>query len=158
MNKKRIATIALITLVVALLIYVLKGKKGGILMNTGEGGGEQTPTTGGETPVPAENGGSGGNQGNTNSSVGCQSSCCGNECDEISENNPAMNYGCCGMAVKNFQNYLNSAVPQNVSPLISEDGAYGAQTQAKHEAYLQMLPTTGQDITAGLYTQGAGSL
>jgi len=108
-------------------------------------------------PAPAESGGSGGNQGNTSPQVGCNSNCCGNQCDEISENNPAMNVGCCGIAVKQWQEFLNTVVPTGIYNLIAEDGAYGPQTQAKHQAYLDMMPTTGEDIVAPIYEQGSGS-
>ena len=153
MNKKQIITISLTTLVILAIVYLLRRRKKPQSENTGAGGGSQTEVEAEGDPGPVN----GGIQDNGNPNVGCQSNCCGNYCDEISENNPAMNYGCCGIHVKNFQSYLNSVVPQSVYPQIDEDGAYGSQTQAKHEAMLTMMPTTGQDITAGLYEQGSGS-
>ena len=156
-KKQKVAILVVATVVAVSFVFRDKLKAlmpGRSFGNSGDA--TQPPTTGGDTPVPADNGGSGGNQGNTSPQVGCSSNCCGNVCDEISENNPAMNYGCCGIAVKNWQNYLNTVVPQNVYPLISEDGAYGSQTQAKHQAYLTMMPTTGEDIVAPVYESGSG--
>ena len=156
-KKQKVAI--LITLTLVALAYLFREKIKSILPVKEEPSGSdtQTPSTGGETPAPAENGGSGGNSGNTNSQVSCSSNCCGNQCAEVAENNPASNYGCCGIAVKNWQEYLNSVVPPSYHPLIAEDGAYGPATQAKHEAYLNMMPNTGMDIVAGIYENGSGS-
>ena len=157
-KKQKVAV--LITLTIIALVIVFKDKLKALLPSEEEPSGNGTETEVGdeETYTDPVNGGGSGTSDPTNGVFfGCNTNCCQTVCNSIAENAPEMNVGCCGPEVYNWQTYLNTTVPNQVHPRIPEDGAYGPQTKSMHQAYLNMMPSVGEDLTGVLFEEGSGS-
>lgn len=156
-NKKTIGVVV-ITLVFATLLYLYKDKIKAMFpqeINPDDTSNPETEQSEGE---PVTEGGTQSTEGGaTYSSEGCGGAYT-NNLDEIAENDPQANLYGCGSAVVEWQQFLNSAVPSSVyATMLSVDGKYGQITMSKHQAYLNMMPTVGRDISGLLYEQGSGA-
>lgn len=156
-NKKTIG-IVVITLLVAYVIYLYRDKIKAMLPQDLNPDDISNPTTEQSEDEPITEGGTQSTEGGaTYSAEGCGGSYT-NHLDEIAENDPQANLYGCGSAVAEWQEFLNSVVPASVyATVLSVDGKYGQITMNKHQAYLNMMPTVGRDISGLLYEQGSGA-
>lgn len=158
MKNKKILGIVMLTLIGSVLVYMFKDKIMAMLgqdMNPDDISNPETEVSDGE---PVTEGGAQSTEGGTTyAAEGCGGSYT-NQLDEIAEDDPAANLGGCGAAVVEWQEFLNSAVPTSVyATMLSVDGKYGSITKNKHQAYLDMMPTVGRDISAPLFEKGVGA-
>ena len=137
MNKKNILGVTIAVVAVILIYLILKSRKKSPTLANGQG----------ENLTSSDFAGGGGNLGSSTQGVpervGCNSNCCQEYSDDVDTENPISNMGTCGIAVYEWQQWLNGwSGTQGLAP-ISVDGAYGSQTRDRHQDLIasQTIPS-----------------
>lgn len=130
MNKKNILGVAIAVITIILIYLILKSRKKSPTLANGQG----------ENLTSDDFAGGGGNLGSSTQgvpeNVGCNSNCCQEYSDDIDTENPISNLGTCGIAVYEWQQWLNGWAGSQGIPPITVDGAYGSNTLQQHQALI----------------------
>ena len=139
MNKNNLLRMTIVIVAVVLVYLILKSRKKQPTLANGQG-----PI--GDNFNSDDFTGGGGNLGSNTQgvpqNVGCNSNCCQQYSEDVDTENPISNLGTCGVAIYEFQQWLNGWANSQGLPLITEDGAYGPNTLQQHEALIvnQTIP------------------
>ncbi len=143
MNKKNILGITIAVVTVILIYLILKSRKKSPTLANGQG----------ENLTSDDFVGGGGNLGSNTQGVpervGCNSNCCQQYTDDIDTENPIANEGTCGVAVYEWQQWLNGWAGSAGMPAITVDGAYGPNTLQQHQALI-----SSQSLDIPSFTNG----